>query len=216
MSDDFDISQIIEDEESDQPTIEIITPGGASFRVLNQEEADHYIATAQKYQDDNKFTNASDIAELDRILMMELMCYRWSQWLLQEEDYYGKKVNPVELQKSVETYSKEIRGIKKDLGIDKSTRDRGGAESVADYIQKLQLRAKEFGYTRNKQAVKAITILMELRGLITLHKNSSDSERREFEARWPDIVAWFEEKCEEFDEIDAQLREKQTYWVREL
>ena len=40
-------------------------------------------------------------------------------------------------------------------------------------------------------------------------KNSNESERREFNANLEDIVAWCETKFDEFDEIDAALREKQ-------
>jgi hypothetical protein len=117
MTDDFDISQIIEDADEELPGgVEVTTPSGAIITVMNQSEADYYDQVHQRYLLDNKFKNVSDILELDRILVMELMCYRWGIWILAEEDYFGRKINPTEVQKSIETYSREIRGIKKDLG----------------------------------------------------------------------------------------------------
>jgi hypothetical protein len=217
MTDDFDISQIIDDVDDDIPVgVEVSTPSGASITVMNQSEADYYDQVHQRYISDNKFKNVSDILELDRILVMELMCYRWGIWILAEEDYFGRKINPTEVQKSIETYSREIRGIKKDLGIDKSTRDKDKGDSVAEYIQMLGIRAKEFGIVRNKQSAKAIEILMEAKALITLYENSSDSERKEFKANFEDIIDWFKSKFDEFSDIDSDLRKDQAMWIRDL
>jgi hypothetical protein len=219
MSDDFDfdISQIIDDaDDAAVMGVVVTTPSGASITVMNQSEADYYDQVHQRYLQDNKFKNVSDILELDRILVMELMCYRWGIWILAEEDYFGRKINPTEVQKSIETYSREIRGIKKDLGIDKSTRDKDKGDSVAEYIQMLGIRAKEFGITRNKQSAKAIEILMEARALITLYENSSDAERKEFKANFEDIIEWFKSRFSDFEEIDAELRKNQATWIRDI
>jgi hypothetical protein len=217
MTDEFDISQIIDDEdESLVLGVDATTPSGATITVMNQSEADYYDQVHKRYLTDNKFKNVSDILELDRILVMELMCYRWGIWILAEEDYYGRKINPTEVQKSIETYSREIRGIKKDLGIDKSTRDKDKGDSVAEYIQMLGVRAKEFGIVRNNQAGKAIELLMEARALITLYENSSASERKEFGANLENIVDWFKTKFEEFEQIDKDLRKNQATWIRDL
>jgi|GEM_PF-6088144 len=219
MSDDFDfdISQIIDDADDDAVVgVEATTPSGATIIVMNQPEADYYDQVHKRYLQDNKFKNVSDILELDRILIMELMCYRWGIWILAEEDYFGRKINPTEVQKSIETYSREIRGIKKDLGIDKSTRDKDKGDSVAEYVQMLGIRAKEFGITRNKQSAKAIEILMEARALITLYENSSDSERKEFKANFEDIIDWLKSKFSEFEEIDAALKKNQATWIRDI
>lgn len=212
----FDIADIIDSDEGGSEQILVTGPSGSSYQVYNELEAKHYEQLLERYQKDNVFVNVSDIQELDRILMMELMAYRWGSWLLQEKDYDGKRINPQELQKSIAAYSKEIRDIKKDLGMDKSTRDKDQGENLAAYVENLRVRAKEFGIARNEQAVKAINILMELRGALTLWKNSNESERREFKSNLEDIVAWCESKFDEFDEIDAALRKNQKYWIQEI
>ena len=216
MSDDFDVSQILDDESNVTPQITIQTPSGASMSVMNQEEADYYNQVTSRYQVDNKFKNISDILELDRILTMELMCYRWSLWILAEKDYFGKRINPTEVQRAIETYSKEIRNIKKDLGIDKGTRDKDKGESTADYIQMLGIRAKEFGIVRNTQACEAITLLMELMSLITLYENSSKSERKEFEVNVLELFEWIKSKFADFERLDHALRAEQKMWIREI
>lgn len=115
----FDIADIIDNEEDESEDIYVTGPSGSTYQVYNDLEAEHYKQLSERYQEDNVFANVSDIQELDRIIMMELMAYRWGSWLLQEKDYEGKRVNPQELQKSIAAYSKEIREIKKDLGIDR-------------------------------------------------------------------------------------------------
>lgn len=217
MEDSFDIS-ILDDDSFTEAVkeVEVMSPSGTQTSVLTEREASFYNTMSRRYQEDNSFKNISDLSELDRILIMELMSFRWSQWILLETDYDGRKVDPANLQNYIEKYSKEIRGIKKDLGMDKSSRNKDKESSIADYIQNLQRRAKEFGVTRNEQAVKAITILKELEGLVTLHFNSTESERKEFKCTAADIMEHIQVRAREFDEIDEALRAEQKYWIREI
>ena len=194
--------------------IKITTPSGASIILLNQSEADFYNNIAQQYQEHNKFSNISDLLELDRILSMEVMCFRWSTWILREQDYDGNPVPP-DLQKNVKEWSREIRDTKSGLGIDKKTREAGKGESPADYIKTLVKRGGEFAVHRNNQVIRAHTILKELQAKITLYKNSKPSERSEFNAHAEDIFEWLDEMFKEFDEIDNAFREEQRIWIRE-
>lgn len=213
--DDFSVDSIV-DSGNDSGLVEVISPSGNPTNVMNEAEAKTYNNMAARYQNDNSFSNVSDLAELDRILTMELMCHRWSQWILMESDYDGRKVDPSNLQKSIETYSKEIRGIKKDLGMDKSSRDKDQQSNVADYIENLRLRAKQFGVHRDEQGIMAITMLKEIRALVTLHDNSSDAERREFECNVDDILEFIRSKGDQLDDLDAKFRQDQKMWVRTI
>ena len=212
---DFDIGSIV-DGESEGDSIEIESPSGNPLTVLTVDEADLYNRMATRYQADNAFTNISDLSELDRILAMELMSYRWAQWMIKGTDYDNKPVDPRDLQRYIESYSKEIRGIKKDLGMDKSSRDKDKETSIAEYLAKLSLRAKEFGVVRNEQAATAITLLKELQGIITLYDNSTDHERREFNCNIDDILEWIRGSFDKFDELDEHLRKEQRLWIRTI
>lgn len=199
----------------DNVTYETKSPSGASIALMTQAEVDYYDDISERYQKNNKFTNVSDLLELDRVLVHELMCFRWGTWLLAGGvDYDG---NPqVSLEKNVQLYSKEIRDLKASLGIDKKSRDANKGANTADFIANLTLRAKEFGVHRNEQVIKAHTLWKELQGLVTLHINSTKSERSEFNAHEADIIAWCQEKFKEFDQIDEVFRQEQRIWIREL
>jgi len=189
------------------------SPSGAHVPLMTQKEVEYYNDISERYQSDNKFTNVSDLLELDRVLMHEIMCYRWGIWLLNGGlDYDGNPV--VNLAKDVQMYSKEIRDLKAALGVDKKTREANKGANAADFIANLTLRAKEFGIHRNEQIIKAHTILKELEGLITLHVNSTPAERTEFQAHEKDIIAWCLEKFKEFDKIDEAFRVSQSIWLR--
>lgn len=200
--------------------IEVVAPSGAIFPVLNEDERAYFEDVAARYLADNHFNNITDLQDLDRIINMELLCYRWNIWLSREMDYDGQGIDQEKILKFVNDFSKEIRLIKKQLGIDKGSRDKDKGESIAQYIDNLRIRAKEFGVYRNEQAVKAITLFKELQSLIILNRNCTPEERREnkdIRAEVDDIFDWLiNVAVPEMEEIEAEFREKQKLWIRAM
>lgn len=196
----------------------VTAPSGGIFTVLTQDEVDYFTDRASRYQKDNHFVNVSDLQDVDRMLIMELMCWRYGLWLSQERDYWGQGVDIDALKKSLFEYSKELRLLKKSLGIDKAQREKDKGESVADYLETLRVRAKEFGVMREQQLTKALTLFKELQALLTFHDNCDEIERREQNIEVEDILEWLRTVAfPEFDQIDHHFRHKQQrYWVREL
>lgn len=203
--------------ELDEDMVEVIGPSGANFSVMNQKEADYFELITERYTKDNYFTNVSDLQDLDRCLIMETMCYRWGLWISMEKDYFGNNIDMADTKKSLNDYSKELRLLKKSLGMDKVSRDKDKGESIAEWIKGVQVRAKEFGIMRNEQSVRAITLIKELFGLVQYHDNCLPEERKEYRIEANDIIEWVRTIKPEFDEIDAKFREeKQAYWIREM
>jgi hypothetical protein len=199
--------------------IEVVAPSGAIFPVLNEDERAYFEDVSARYLADNHFNNITDLQDLDRIINMELLCYRWNIWLSREMDYEGQGIDQEKILKFVNDFSKEIRLIKKQLGIDKSSRDKDKGESIAKYIDNLRIRAKEFGVYRNEQSVKAITLFKELQSLVILNKNCTPEERREnrdIRAEVDDIFDWLiNVAIPEMEEIELAFRENQKMWVRD-
>lgn len=193
--------------------IKVETPSGTHMSLLTQEEADFYNKISQQYQEHNKFTNISDLLELDRVLSLEVLCFRQSTWALLEGDYEGRPLSK-DIQKNIKELSREIRDIKSGLGIDKKTRDVGQGDTIAEKWENLKHRAQKFGWMRNEQIIKAHTLWKELEARVTMYKNSTPQERTLFEAHGDDLIAWLEEAFKEFDEIDEAFRKDQKMWVR--
>lgn len=198
-----------------EPDAHIITgPGGSKFECLNQDEKTYFEQTAEEYQKDFSFSNASDLAELDRILTMETLIFRYGNWLSRQKDYSGGKIDMKEYQGYFNTHNKGVLEVKRALGIDKSSRDKARGSSFAEMWENLRTHCMELGIVRNEQAIKSISIMRELFGKIQFHKNSHDDERKEFHATAEDIVEWIWGQKAEFDKIDAEFREtSQKFWI---
>jgi len=195
----------------------VVTPSGTKFYV-HESEVSYFQERTKKYQSDNHFTNISDLQDLDRLIIAELLVWRWGMWVSQKRDYWGEAIDENAWQKAIKEHSAEIRQLKKSLGLDKETRDKQRGEgSVDDYLNKLRARAKEFGIVRNEQAAKAIELFQELKALLVLHENCDETERREQKVSTEDLMDWLTSTAiPEFDKIDEDFRQSsQKYWIRQ-
>lgn len=196
---------------------QVTTPTGATISLMTASEADYYNEVSDRYKEDNLFTNISDLAELEKLLTFETMIHRWSTWLLQGTDYVGEPINASEVQKTMREYSKAILDVKSSLSMNKKDRDAQTGGTVAGYIATLRERAKEMGVHRAEQNYAAFNILMDIRAKITLNKNSTPTERTEFEVHAAQVLEWIESLFPEFDAIDEAFRKnQQIYWIKEV
>lgn len=193
------------------------TPSGGDLSLLTSEEADWYCERRDEYMAQNKFTNQSDLADLDRVLLMEAMINRWSTWMSRGFDYMQARVDERDIGSRINDYSKELRQVKKALGIDKASRDKDKSESVGDFVENLLRRAKEFGVHRNQQYEKAVTLIYELKAMVRMYDRCDEEERKELDLSPESIMEWIRTNMvEEWDEIDAAFRENQKAWIREM
>lgn len=206
----------IEDEHDDDLR-PVMLPSGGLFQVYDR-EVGYFQERVKKYLKDNHFTNVSDLATLDQVLMGEMLVWRWMNWVTQQKDYWGDPVDEAGMAKTIKDMSTELRQLKNSLGIDKVTRDRQrGEESVAAYISNLKIRAKEFGINRENMSSKAIELFQQLKADLTLFDNCTEDERKELGITMPELL----EKIRtvlipEFDKVDQHFREhQQRYWIRE-
>lgn len=191
-------------------------PSGAVYYVLTSGESAYLSDRILRYQADNHFINVSDIQDIDKMIVFELLIHRWTLWLSKGRDYYDEDINIKQFAEMVNSYSTEVRQLKKALGVDKVTRDRTrGDDSLPAFWAHLQRRAKEFGVMRNEQLVATITAFQRLKALLQFHDNADEIERRENHCEIDDLVQLLREEIARFDQIDETFRhEKQSLWVR--
>lgn len=194
----------------------VMMPSGSAF-YCHEKEVQYFNDRGQRYLKDNHFTNISDLQDLDRLIITELLVWRWEMWVSQNRDYWGDPIDEVAYARQIKEHSAEIRQLKKALGIDKETRDRQrGEDSVDAYLAALRQRAREFGYMRNMQAAKSIELFQQLSALVDLYKNCDEQERREQKCTLEDILSWLDTiAIPEFRIIDEKFRhEQQRTWVQ--
>lgn len=195
----------------------VSTPSGSDYHLQTQEEADWYEGRRDRYLNDNHFPNVSDLQDLDRLLTLEVMIYRWSLWLGQGFDYMYSRVDEGQLKNNIKEYSVETRLLKQSLGIDKATRDKEKGESLADYVQNLLQRAKEFGYYRNEQYEIVVTKFYELSAMIKTYDRCDEEERALLDLSQDTIFEWIRTKViGDFDEHAEAFRKNQAIWVRSM
>lgn len=196
---------------------QVQSPAGSAINLQTREEADWYEDRRDRYMIDNHFPNVSDVMDLDRLLTLEVMVYRWSLWLTQGFDYMQARVDENQLRTFIKDYSVETRLLKQSLGIDKATRDKEKGESLADYVANLLVRAKEFGYHRNDQYEKAVTRFYELRSMIMTYDRCDPEERALLDLSFESIFGWIRDNVvKDWDEMSDAFRKEQAIWVRNM
>lgn len=199
--------------------VEVDLASGSTIKV-HADEADWFNATRDEYLTQAKFTERTDLQDLDRLLALELAVYRSTQHMASGLDYEGLLVDEAKLQRDIKLMSDQITKVKASMGLSKAARDAAANEgSLAQYLADLKVRAKAFGVHREEQLGLALALLKE----IFAHSGAwlrSDAEERQklgFEHA-EDVLKWImDDARERFEAHDAHFREnEQRYWVRDL
>lgn len=211
--------EIDEVDEVSEDGYPVSLPSGALFQVLATSEVAYVEDRVKQYTETFKWENVSDIQDVDRIVIMELLCYRWGKWLAKTKDYFDDDIDEKELRKNLKEYAAELRQLKKSIGIDKATREKtSGADSVPAYLEKLRQRAKAFGVMRENQLQRALELTQTLIAMWQLYTNCDEQERREQRCDAEDIMDWIGAVLKpRFEEIDEHFRtHQQRFWTGEL
>lgn len=190
------------------PDLIVRLPSGNPFPTMNDGEADFLNRLIDGYLEMH-FEHVSDLSELDRLVQMELLSFRWNTWLGLGVDYNDKALDP-KLTGQAKDISLEIRQVKSKLGIDKQTRDRARGEgSVHQRMTTTIQRALAFGLHRCAQVERALELQFQLIAMTQLHMNLLEhpDEQKEMRVTAEDIATWvFEVLKPEFEEIDEHFR----------
>lgn len=197
---------------------DVALPSDAPFTVLTDDELAHFEYLVTGYQEGFALQHPSDVSDLDRIVILELLVYRWGRWQADGKDYDGNTVDVLTLQKQTKDYSTEIRQLKKGLGVDAISRQKAsGKGSVAHYIEALLARAGAFGYLRNQQHAKALELINDIISLAEMSRNCLPDEQRRFGVTPEGIIDFILDVARsEYQAIDQHFQETQAqYWVRD-
>lgn len=200
---------------------EVTLVSGDKASVLTVEEADYFNRARDAYLEQTRFTDQTDLADLDRLLTLELLIFRWRQFLFCGYDYHGDEIeDEAKLVDKVKYYSDQINKLKDSMSLNKKARDDAANEgSFALKYADLRAKAKIFGIHRVKQLQQALTLMEQLSTIVSSFDRSDEEERRKlgFEDE-AEIVAWVRNiALPEYRQLDAFFREhEQRYWIRTL
>lgn len=204
-------------DEDEVETISVKGASGTEFHGLTPEEALWFNTMQNRYSEEYRFENIADLQDLDRLLGLELLSYRYASWLIRGVDSRGAAFDDKAVRDHKQKIDQEIRLLKQHMGMNRKNRVESEQESVSDYLRNLLRRAQEFGVHRDHQISKAVDLLMELRKLVGLHERCDEEERRHLGVDIDQIYNWIKDVAiPEFDSIDAAFRKNQKLWIREI
>jgi hypothetical protein len=200
----------------------VTTASGQPIEVQSAQEESFYSGLRDRYLAENRFTVTSDLLDLDRLLFLELMVYRATNWLGSGKNYYGETLSPsqeADCRRSLKENSSIISVVKNDLGMTKNQRDKAQFESVGTYITQLKARGREHGVKRERELGKALTLMKELFAIVGAFDRADDIEKKKLGFEDSDeIMDWVRTVMKvEFDRIDTYFREHdQKFWIRTI
>lgn len=191
---------------------------GAEMEVLTTLEKDWFEATRDRYLAEAEYELVTDEQDLDRLLGMELLLFRWQIHVANGVDYDGVQVDEVSTGRQMKLMNEQVSKLKESMGMTRKARDASSnMDSVADYLANLKQKAKVFGLHREKQLDKALTLFNELSAIVGAFDRADEEERKKigFETE-ADIIAWVRDMAlPEYRTIDEHFRANdQRYWVQ--
>lgn len=216
---DEEIKAMLEAQASEVPlqTANVEGAAGTEFTVLSPEEARWFESSLEQYQEQYHFDNIADLQDLDRLLALELLSYRYAAWLIRDGDYEGNAFDEKAVRDHKDKIDKELRNIKAHMGIGRKSRTESESQSTADYLSNLLQRAGEMGIHRDEQNAKIIDLFSQLKSKVGLHDRSDDEERTHNKVHTDDIMNWLrEEAFPAYDGLDDAFRENQKMWIKDL
>lgn len=196
--------------------VDVKLAGGGTIQVQGPGEQAWFDATRDKYRSENRFTAVTDVQDLDRLLVLELMVHRWTLWISSGWDYDRNYIDDAAIRRSLRDYSTQITALKDSMGLAKAAREKEAHDSVGNYIRDLQIKAKQFGINREKMSRKALDLMMELSTIVGTYDRADTEERRKLGFEDADeILQWIRETMlPEFHRVDAEFRKTtQRYFV---
>lgn len=202
-----------------QAAFRVNLPAGGELVLKTQDEVDMWDRTAQAYIAEYRLVKTNDLVLLGAILTQNLALFRAQQRLNgmePETDAAGVPTGryisvPVDAktingaQGAITRASEEIRALERSLGIDKKTREAGGAYNVADYITTLKKSAHEMGVHISERFKFYEDMAMEARWRIRLLRNGDPEDRQHHNISEDKIIDWLEGKLLEAEKVDRDF-----------
>jgi hypothetical protein len=203
---------------------EVEQPGGGKLILRSEEEVQYYDEMAKAYMEDYRLVRASEKVLLGALLAQAISIYRAQVELVglrQKFDSSGVPLDEYEdtklssadrnaLQKTIGEATKEIREIEKQLGIDKKSRDAGGAETTANYITLLKRAAHRFGVHIHRRLKLYEEFAMQMRWRLRLLRNGDAEDKKYHDISEEKICAWAENVLKQIEAFDKKFAQDQA------
>lgn len=206
-------------------------PAGGSLHLQTPDEVTFWEESAERYKEDYTLAKQNDLIALGQLLQQQVILFRAQTAINGMEaelnsqgvptgSYKRIEIDAGEVaawQKTMTAASTEIRNLERSLGIDKATREQGGAHTVDSYIKTLKRAAHQRGVHISKRTLEYERVVNELRVRLRLLYSGDDEDRKYHSITPKTILDWLKDEMDRLDEVDrTHNREKGKLWLGQL
>lgn len=199
---------------------EVTLCSGMTVEVMTAKEKRWFEQTREAYTSENKYTESTDLQDVDRLLILELQLFRWTMYIASGRDYDGRLIDEDLVRKQIKEVADSITKVKNSLGLDKAARDKALNEgNFHEWFTEATRRAKLFGVHRVKQLNQALALFNEISATVGAFTRSNEDERVKLGFRdEAAIVNWIrDDVLPRYHEVDEFFtNNEQALWKRDL
>jgi hypothetical protein len=206
-------------------------PAGGFLHLQTADEVDMWTRAQDRYMEDYVLVKHNDLVTLGALLQQGVIIFRCQTAINGMEpetdangvptgNYRRVELDGADLaayQKTLTEAAKEMRALEKQLGIDKATREAGGAHTVDAYLKTVKRAAHVRGIHISQRTLAYERFVNELRWRLRM-LYQGDAEDRHYHGITPkSVLDWERKECERLEQIDTDFaREKGKVFIGQL
>jgi hypothetical protein len=206
-------------------------PAGGTMHLQSPDEVALWEGALERYRDDYTFSKMNDLFTLGSLLQQQIILFRCQTQINGMEPETGPNGVPtgnykvVELdaglldkyQKQMNAASKEMRELERQLGIDKATRESGGAHTVDSYLKEVKRAAYQRAIHITQRTLEYERVINDLRVRLRILMNGDAEDRAYHNITPKSIILWLKEECDTLAEVDKKFnKEKGKLFIGKL
>lgn len=206
-------------------------PSGGPLHLQTPDEVDLWNTALQRYRDDYVLVKHNDLVTLGALLQQQIVLFRCQTAINGMEPavdgsgvptgaYQRVEMDAADLagfQRVLTDAAKEMRALEKQLGIDKSTREAGGAHTLDNYVKVLKRAAHERGIHITSMVLEYQKVFKEASWKVRMLLHADPQDRAYHNITPKSVILWLEEEIKRLEGLDQQFaREKGKLYAGQL
>lgn len=193
-------------------------PSGGTLHLQTADEVDLWETAMKRYLEDYVLVKHNDLVTLGALLQQQLILFRCQTAINgMEAEMDGQNVptgryKRIDLdggdlaayQRTLTEASKEMRALEKNLGIDKATREQGGAHTLDNYIRTLKRAAHDRGVHITDMVSEYQGVFKELSWRLRLLYNGDKQDRAYHNVTPKTVLDWIHGEIERLESMDQE------------
>lgn len=194
-------------------------PAGGVLHLQSPDEVSLYEGSLKRYKEEYTFVKTNDLFTLGTLLLQQIILFRAQcaiNGMEPEMDEYGvptgnyRRISyeTADLKNSHDLLQKasvEVRNLEKQLGIDKSSREKGNTHTVDSYLKTAKEAAHARGIHIAERTIEYERVINELKWKLRVLYNADKEDRAYHNLTPRTILDWLRDECVKFDEIDKKF-----------